>query len=287
MGQLALRLYDKIDYLIFNRLPIDKKWSFKIYKLEIFKKLIFSETSSASMKIWIFFLLLLAAVSFDEAAIVEKNSEGTLDLTSGLTALIGQMLASVQASLQELVLQTESLIQSALTEIDNTISNLEAAFKVYLQEVKDQIEKLVNEELLPCLEEALSKIDGVLEETTAGIQNCREIAVENLSTIRKDVEYYKQANQATFEGVSSFVDACISLHDLGDKIKCLVDASRNVSSSVAAFRENLTHFLTVVDEKVSQVVVDVKECVNAEVVAAQQAVSEIIEAAEKCVGGEH
>lgn len=122
-----------------------------------------------------------------------------------------------------------------------------------------------------------------MKEVTAKIRNCREIAIENLSDIQRDVETYKKANQAAFEGALSFVQECNALLDVGDKIKCIVDASRNISNAVAVFRENLNHFLTVVDERVTKVVADTKDCINSEVVSAQQAVMEIIVAAEKCL----
>lgn len=230
-------------------------------------------------------MLFCAVVGADEASTIPKNrkEQQFFDVTSGLSALIGQMIASVQGSLHELTVQTENLIQTAIAEIDSTISSTVEAFGVYIQEVKDQIEKLINEELLPCLDRLLGEIDDAVKEVDAKIRNCRENAIENLSYIQKDVETYKKENQAAFEGTLAFVNECNALLDVGDKIKCIVDASRNITNAVAVFRENLSHFLTVVDERVTKVVADTKDCINSEVVSAQQAVSEIIVAAEKCL----
>lgn len=239
------------------------------------------------MKFFMLFALLCAAFCSDGAATVEKKigNRESLDVTSSLSALIGQIIASVQASLHEMTVQTESLIQSALSEIDNTVRNLEAAVSVYIQEVKDQIDKLVNEEILPCLEGVLGEVDNVLTEATAGIRNCQEIATGKLTAIREDVESFKKVNQAAFEGALAFVHECSTLSNFGDKVKCIVDASRNMSSAVAVFRENLSHFISVVEARVGEVVAETKECVNNEVVLAQKAVSDTLVDAEKCLEG--
>lgn len=224
-------------------------------------------------------ILLCSVAVVDSAATPSTDNQKFIGIVNGLNVIAGQLIESVKNSLGELSVQTQNWIQNVTEEVESFIANSIYTFDQYIEEMQQQI----NEEIEPCLEDACEKIKNVKAEASGTIDACRSEGYLKLSTIREDIENYRQLNQKTFEGMVTFIQSCHEQPSFGDKIKCAVDASRNISSSVTVFQENVHNTTISVGETIRSSAEETHECIWAAVADAKSRIQIIIEEARQCL----
>lgn len=233
-------------------------------------------------------ILLIFSVAFvhgnplirQQSAVDNERINGVV---TGVNALVSQLIESVKYSLSNLKAQTESWIQNEGREVVQSMENGVIAFNQYVQQVQAQLEALINDQLKPCLEGIPEEIRAVHEETRSRIQTCQENGWSQLSLIEEDIENYRNINQEAAEGVVEFIQTCGNLTDVGDKIKCAVDAARNITNTIRVIRENIVNTSTIVSAKIRSAVTETHECISVEQQNGHQKIQAIFEEARQCL----
>lgn len=204
-------------------------------------------------------------------------------ILTGIAQLVHQIVEGVKNSLDDFAAQTQDWIQNQISVIEDAIVSSADAFNEYIQEVQRQIDSLVNGQLRPCLDGITEKIENVRQETKAARDNCREEGWSMLLSIQEDVDNYRQVNQELFNGTLHYIAACANQPNIGDAIKCAVDASRNISRSVAIFRENLRETTIVISEKFRTAAAETHECISSANAEGKQRIRDILDEARQCL----
>lgn len=213
----------------------------------------------------------------------EIENERFLDIVLGISSVVNQLIDSVKHDLNNLVAQTSKWIQSEVREIETTLATGIIAFQQYIEQVYTELEVLIDEQIWPCLENIPEGIENVREQTLVAAENCQENGESKLSSIQLDVESYRESNQQSVEGMSAFIQACRNQANLGDQIKCAVDASRNISSSIGVLRENLANTTEIVSAKLESAVRETRECIATASRDGQANIQRLFEEARECL----
>lgn len=240
------------------------------------------------MKFSIFLVITLAiqnsvlcrSTADQKVSIEAKSFDGVI---STLNAMISQLVASVQYAWENVVSQTQSWIQNEINQIEDAIVNGRNAFLQYVQQVEAELDSLINDQVRPCLADVPDKIKTVRNETELAVEQCRETGRSHLAAIEEDVVKYREVNQAAIEGVFAYIQSCANQPNPGDKIKCAVDAARNISSTVEVVRENIANTSKTVSATIRSVILDTHECIACELRIGREKVQEILEEARNCL----
>ena len=257
----------------------------KLFSCSFYYSVYFKAEGESKMKFAVVLLIIVGstfcgAISQKQVAI---ENERFFYLIGGISSMINQLIESVKAALNGLVVQTQTWIQNEIKTIEDIITNGINSFNQYIKDIKAELEVLVNEQLKPCLQEFRENIKAVEEETKREIKNCRDNGWKNLKTIQEDVENYKMIHHEAVQNLADFIDSCKNQPNFGDKIKCAVDASRLISTTIGVLRENIKTTTQIVSEKIKITVFQTRECIAEQLKNGQFLVQEIFEETRRCL----
>lgn len=241
------------------------------------------------MKCLVLVLLVIASqsvthgVSFEHPQEVAIENQRHFEIANGIAAVITQLAESVKSSLDNLWVDSQNWIHNELVVLQTAIVNGTKALESFLQEVEAEVETLVNEKIEPCFEGVREKLNNTRYETRAGIKACRENGREKLSTIREDVKNYREINQAAIEGVQAYLEACANQTEFNSKIRCALDAARNITDTARAIRENYLNTRAIIAAKVHQAAYETHECIVNELREGRDKIELIIEDVRQCL----
>lgn len=212
-----------------------------------------------------------------------KENQRFFDILSGIGGVINQLVESVNSSLNNLWGQTQTWIQNEISEVENAIANGITAFNQYIAQAQEEMDALINGQVVPCLNGVIERIQLARDETTNAINICHANGRDKLSTISQDIENYQKTKRESIEGMQAFIQFCVNEPSFGDKIKCAVDASRNISSTIGVLRENIANTTTIINAKINQVAQETHECVANELRQGQEKIQVILEDVRQCL----
>lgn len=236
-----------------------------------------------------FLIILLALVSLSSCKTVDGRQQVTAhnerfsDIASGIIGLVNQLIESVSQAFNSFVVQTTNWIQNELLEIENALASGVIAFNNYIEQVYAELKELIEEQIVPCLEHVPENIEKVREETRIAVEACREDGKMKLSAVRQDMENYRVINQLEVDGMSAYIHSCVDQPNLGDKIKCAVDAARNISASVSVIRENIANTSEIISAKIRSAVQETHECIAAAISDGRAKIHQIFQEAQQCL----
>lgn len=212
---------------------------------------------------------------------VEVENQRIFDIIGEFLAVISQLIATVTKALEDVEMKTEKWIQEEISEIENAIANSIKAFNQYIEQLQAELDALINNQIKPCLEEIPEKIKNATIETAIAIRTCHDQS--KLSLIQQDIKNYRNTKQAAINGALSHIYLCSDQPDFGDKIKCAVDASRNISSTVRVLHENIANTTEIILGQIKSALAESHECVAAALQAGQLKIQKILKEARQCL----
>lgn len=127
-----------------------------------------------------------------------------------------------------------------------------------------ELDALINNQIKPCLEEVPEKIRNATIETAIAIRTCHEDGQSKLSLIQQDIKNYRDTKQSAINGAFAYIQSCSDESDqpdFGDKIKCAIDASRNISSTVKVLQENISSTTEIISSRIRNSLAETREFV--------------------------
>lgn len=209
---------------------------------------------------------------------VAIDNQRFFDILSGISSVINQLIESGKRALDNFCNQTQNLIENEASIIENAYTNGINAFNEYVAQVQAEADQIQ-----PCIEDIPEKIQNVREETRAAIKKCLENGRAQLQSIRDDIDNYRKINHEAIAGVQTFIEECVNRPSFGDKIKCAVDASRNISATVEVFRDNIENTKNIVVQKIREASASTHECIAQQIMNGQTKIKEILEEARQCL----
>lgn len=213
---------------------------------------------------------------------VEVENQRSFDIIGGFLAVVNQLIATMTKALEDVEIKTRNWIQKEIGKIENAVANSINDFNQYIEQVKAELNALMNN-LNPCLEEVPEKIRNAKNETAIEIKACHEDGLSKLSQIQQDIKNYRDTKQAAINGAISYIQSCSDQPDFGDKIKCAVDASRNISSTVRVLQENIASTSEIISGRIRNALAENHECVARALQAGQLKIQVILEEARQCL----
>lgn len=235
-----------------------------------------------------FIIILLIFVGSTFCEIVDPQQvaiedQRFVEIVSGISAVINQLIDSIKAALNDLADQTKNWIRNELAAYEKATASVIDSFNEYTRKVKAELEALVNEQIKPCLEGLPQKIKAVEEETKQALKVCRRNGWSNLQTIKDDVANYRAIKQEAVTGMTAFIQSCANESSFSEKIKCTVEASRNVSRTAGVLRENIANTTAIVSAKIRTTVSKTHDCCVGVLRNSQREIQEIMEEARQCL----
>lgn len=213
---------------------------------------------------------------------VEVENQRSFDIIDGFLAVVSQLIATVTKALEDVEIKTRNWIQEEIGKIENAVANSINDFNEYIEQVKAELDDLMNN-LNLCFEEVPEKIRNAKNETAIEIKACHEDGLSKLSQIQQDIKNYRDTKQAAINGAISYIQSCSDEPDFGDKIKCAVDASRNISSTVRVLQENIANTTEIISGRIKNALAENHECVTTALQAGQLKIQNILEDTRQCV----
>lgn len=201
-----------------------------------------------------------------------------IDIIGGLSSLTNQLVESVKQALRDLVNQTANWIQNEIYTIDKAIQDGINAFNQYVENVLT----IVNQQIKPCLAGAKEKVESIKEETKQSISTCHQQGLFKLMSIQDDIENYREINNSAIGNAFVFIQSCLNQPNFGEKIKCAVDASRNVSKTVEVLRENISETSHKIAAKIRGAVAETQKCVATAIRNGHQSIEDILDEVREC-----
>lgn len=235
------------------------------------------------MKILLVFLVFSVAFVHCEPLYRRQSAaenERFVNIFGALTSVVHQLGESVKNALNALKAQTESWIQKAILDLTNSVEN---AINAFVKQAHDELNAIINGQIKPCLGDVPDKVKIAIEETHLAIRVCHKNGWSKLSSIQEDINNYKNTNQKAVEGVIASIHSCVEEPDFGEKIKCAVDAARQISGALVVIRENIASTSTLVSTKIQEAVAEAYMCETMEIQTGQQKTESIFEDARKCI----
>lgn len=161
------------------------------------------------------------------------------DIIGSIIAVIDQIVKQVQASLDNMQQQAGQTIANIAQQIQNFFEESAEAIQKFYNETQAEIESLIGDKILPCLEGKQQKIQGIKNQTILDIQKCNNESQSQLDQLDQDLEVYTNNTNEQIDGIRKSLRLCIEEPDFGEKIKCAVDASRVISNNVGQILENI------------------------------------------------
>lgn len=236
-----------------------------------------------------FFFVLLAIISSSVCETIENrqqtasDNERFLDIISGITAVVNQLIESVTIAFNDSAVEMTNLIQSEVLKIQNTLTNSIIAFNQYIEQSLVELDALIQEQIKPCLQNTQENIENVKENTKIAVEACQENGESKLSSIQLDIKAYEETNQRAVDAMSASIQSCVNETNFGDKIKCAVDASRNISSNVQIIRKNIANTTSLVLTEIREAVVETHECIANAIRDGHADVNQILVEARQCL----
>lgn len=236
------------------------------------------------MKFLLISILLFSSAFVGKAEISTKQSDtNQVKFLNGILAVIDQIIRSIQASLQHLAEQIREWIENEVKNIADAIANAINEFHNFVDKVREEIAKLIDDQIRPCFEGVPEKLEKIGNDTRSGVEICRENGREKFSVIQKEINEYRDTNTKLFEAARDYVASCFNQANIGDAIKCGVDAARNVTDAVNAIRENNKIIHDIYDTKVREIAEETRNCIRQEIAIGREKVNSVFKEVGQCI----
>ncbi|CAO1439885.1 unnamed protein product [Diamesa hyperborea] len=240
----------------------------------------------------IFMVILLAGVSVQSASVDSALKQSQIenqrffDLISGITSVIGQLIEQARQTIENFRIQILQNISDRLGAFEIYLIDSGNAFQNYVLNIQAQIDILINGKIKPCLSSIPEDIGTARQITRNNIQQCVDGGKLQLSHVKEGVESYRVGTQQEIQKSQEIIDRCVKEQNIGEKIKCAVDASSVVSSAIARILDNIANTIETYKTNVGAIFSGTTQCVSSRIQEGQLAVVSILEQARECLEAE-
>lgn len=165
----------------------------------------------------------------------------SFDIIGGIVSVVDQLANQARNSLDNLISQAN---QTA-TEISNNFQDFLAQsgqeFKNFTDNIQNGIETLIGDKILPYLMDIPTEFEKIRNEKSENIEKCMNDSKIRSDSINEEIAVYVNNTSDQIEAMRASVVVCIEEPDFGEKIKCAVDASRVIYSSIGKIFENIAN----------------------------------------------
>jgi hypothetical protein len=144
-------------------------------------------------------------------------------------------------SLDNFIVQANQTANQIANNLQNFLTQSGDEIQNFIDDVQTEIATLIGDKVLPCLIDTGKKLEKIRNDTHDSIEKCVNESRIRSEDINKEIAVYVNNTSDQVELMRASVVACIEETDLGDKIKCAVDASGVFYSSTGNILENIAN----------------------------------------------
>lgn len=235
------------------------------------------------MKVLLLFLVFSAAfvdcgpLSRQQSAVENERAFNILEL---FNTVISGLVESVKDALIKMRAEMDKLIQKEILLLAQAVKDGIDNFNQHVQQMRDQLDDLINEQIKPCLEDVRHQVNEVAERTKMEVYACGR---KQLSAIQEYINKFQTINKESVKTVVKLIHACERVNDIGEKIKCAIDASREISNAIEVIRVNIATTSAEIPVKIDKAVAEYHYCISTKIQNGQQEVQEIFDKARQCL----
>lgn len=232
------------------------------------------------------FLVILLAVALTSASAARPfnaNDNASAKFLDGVSSAISQIVQSIQAAIHQVEIQAADLIQQEKENIENSVRNAVAEYQNFVAEVAADFYRVINDEIRPCFNGVPEKLEKVRNETREAIATCRQNGRDQYEELRPEIQSYCNSSRELIQGAREYIRSCFQQQNIGDAIKCGVNAARNVSSTADSVRENNRIVWNIYQTQVRDISKQTRACIANEITIGRSKVRDIFTEVGKCI----
>lgn len=186
----------------------------------------------------------------------------TFDIIGGIIEIADQLVKQVQIALDHMSEEAGNTIERIGDQIESFFEAAGQAIENYADQVQQEIESLIADQILPCLVGRSEEIETIRNETHENVAECRSNSIARLQNLVEELEVYVNNTRDEISEIRLSIRTCLDEQDLGEKIKCAVDASRVIRASVGAIFENIRNASQTITSEVYTTATEHYQCVT-------------------------